>query len=153
MNRIFPLPFVAFALAVPCVARAQEPPMTHPRSTFLAARLEAKNVVPPSVSSGSGTGVFVFLAKGREATVSYQLSYATLLSPEVRSILLRNFGAGKEGRVVHVVCGEGAKSCPAGTDGTLRGSWSATSTKKALVSTFRSLCLPQSPGPERSGCS
>jgi len=125
MNRTRPLNLVLTIFALPCALPAQEPPVRHSTSTLLAAHLEASNVVPPSNSSGSGTGVFVFSAKDRQSALSYQLSYATLTSPEVRSITLNNFGAGKEGKVVHVICGEEAKKCPTGTDGTLRGSWSS----------------------------
>jgi len=121
------------AMSLPCGLAAQEPPMTHSRSTLLAARIDASNVVTPSKSSGSGTGVFVFSAKDRQSALSYQLSYATLTSPEVRSITLKNFGAGKDGLVVHVICGEEAKKCPTGTDGTLRGSWSSQDSRPPLT--------------------
>jgi hypothetical protein len=133
MNRTRPLAFAIIVLASPCDLRPQEPPMSHSRSSFLAARLEASNVVPPSTSPGSGSGVFVFSAKGHQSALSYQLSYATLASPEVRSITLNNFGAGKDGKVVHVICGEEAKKCPTGTDATLRGVWSSEDARLPLT--------------------
>jgi hypothetical protein len=107
--------------------------MPHSQSTFLAAHLKASNVVPPSKSSGSGSGVFVFSAKDHQSALSYQLSYATLTSPEVRSITLKNFGAGKEGSVVHVICGVEGKKCPTGTDATLHGSWSSEDARMPLT--------------------
>ena len=103
------------------------------RITFLAARLEASNVVPPSESPGSGTAVFLFSEQDRRSTLAYQLTYATLASPDVRSITLRNFGTGKEGRIVHVICGQESQKCHDAADSTLRGSWSSEDSRMPLT--------------------
>src|SRR2546426_1065209 len=120
-------------VAMTCPSVAQEPPMKTSRMTFLAARLEASNVVPPSESSGSGTAVFLFSEQDRKSTLAYQLTYATLASPDVRSITLRNFGTGKEGQIVHVICGPESQNCPEGTDATLRGTWSSEDSRMPLT--------------------
>src|SRR5262249_39520813 len=115
----------AAALALGGAAAAVSQPMNMSATSFLAARLEPQNVVPPSKSTGSGTGVFFLAADGHRLTLTYRLTYASLSDPNVRSIALRNFGAGKEGAVVHRVCGEGAERCPEGRDATLTGSWTS----------------------------
>jgi len=51
------------------------------------------------------------------------LTYASLRSPDIRSVALRNFSAGGNGKVVHVICGEGNAACAPGAARTLAGSW------------------------------
>src|SRR5579864_358396 len=117
--------FVLLVGLQPVSPAQQQSRMTTEGANLFAARLESQNVVPPSSSSGSGTGVFVLSSRDRRPMLVYQLTYATLSSPVVRSINLRDFGVGKEGAVVHVMCGIETQKCPSGSDGTVHGQWSA----------------------------
>jgi hypothetical protein len=131
MRHVIAVALAALLVSPPTGAPAQS--MRMPSTTFLAARLEPQNVVPPRAGAGSGTGVFVFDGAGQQFALRYRLTYATLASPDVRSVLLRNFGAGKEGAIVHRMCGEGAPPCPAGNDATLSGRWTSGDTPLPLT--------------------
>ena len=108
-----------------------QPPMSHDR--LFAARLEGQNVVPRSDSPGSGTGIFVLSTGNERATIRYQLVYAGLSSPDVRSSVIRNFGAGKNGDVVYAICGPETEKCPSGQDGSVRGHWTTDESRYGLT--------------------
>src|SRR5437899_7591698 len=107
------------------------PTISHDR--LFAARLEAQYVAPPGSSTGSGTGIFVLTTSDRRPVINYQLVYAGLLSPEVRSITVRNFGAGKNGEIVHTICGREREKCPSGVDGTIRDRWTEDGSPSGLA--------------------
>jgi hypothetical protein len=122
-----------FLPLIASVAAAAAQTRQMPGQRLFAARLESTYVVPSSKSRGSGTGVFILSAdSGRPVMLRYRLTYALLSSPEVRSITLRNFGAGKEGEVVHALCGLTAERCASGTDGTVQGQWSSADSQAPL---------------------
>jgi hypothetical protein len=122
MNRFISLVLLSNALLIgpPGNAGAQDMRMTMASRTLLVAQLEAAQVVPASDSRATGTGTF--LLDHKRHALAYELTYQGLASGGAKSITLHNFGRGANGRVVSVLCGEGAGSCPVGSGATLSGS-------------------------------
>lgn len=118
-------------LAMTVAASAQRPDehegMTHTATSLFVARMDGRAVVPASGSGATGTGAFVLEVKGREARLDYHLTFDSLRNGPPRAIRLRNFSAGGNGEVVHVVCGapEGAAACPDSPGGTVSGAWTS----------------------------
>ncbi|HEY1475231.1 MAG TPA: CHRD domain-containing protein [Pseudolabrys sp.] len=88
-------------------------------TTMFVAQLDAKQVVGGSASTATGTGAFLIDAKKR--TMAYKLTYEGLASDGAKSIALYNFGSGKDGKMVQVLCGETAQPCPKAASATLSG--------------------------------
>jgi hypothetical protein len=100
-------------------AAAQHAGMKMSETTLLVARLDAKQVVGGSASSATGTGAF--LLDAAQQTLAYDLTYQGLEGGGAKSIALHNFGAGKNGEVVKVLCGMDAQQCPSGPFATITG--------------------------------
>lgn len=88
-------------------------------NVLFAAQLDAKQVVGGSASTATGTGAF--LIDRTQRSIAYNLTYEGLGSGGAKSIALHNFGAGKNGEVVKVICGGDASPCPAGASATITG--------------------------------
>ena len=86
--------------------------------TLLLAQLDSAQVVPASDSGATGTGAF--LLDPRHHALGYQLTYQGVTAG-AKSIVLHNFGKGANGEAIGVLCGEGAKACPAGDGATISG--------------------------------
>ena len=98
---------------------AQHAGMKMATNTLLVAQLDAKQVVGGSASTATGTGAF--LLDRTQRTLGYDLTYEGLASGGAKSIALHNFGQGKNGDVVKVICGADAKPCPNGPSATISG--------------------------------
>ena len=93
--------------------------MAMPATTLLVAQLDAKQVVGGRASSATGTGAFLLDPAGR--TLEYSLTYQGLEAGSASSVALYNFGKGKTGEAVKVICGAGAPPCPSSSFATLTG--------------------------------
>jgi len=94
--------------------------MAMPTKTLLLAQLDAKQVVGGSSSDATGTGAFV-LDPGHHA-LTYSLTYQGLESGAAKSINLYNFGKGKEGKAVMMLCDSRTRPCPNTPSATISGS-------------------------------
>lgn len=94
--------------------------MAMPASTLLVAQLDAKQVAGGSGSAATGTGAFVL--DPVQHTLTYSLTYQGLQAGGAKSIALANFGKGRNGDVIRMLCGDG-QPCPAGASATLSGRW------------------------------
>src|SRR5579864_3492171 len=103
-------------LAAPQNARTS---MAMPTNTLLVAQLNAKQVVGGSSSRATGTGAF--LLDPVQHTIAYSLTYEGLQAGGPKSIVLSNFGKGKNGDVVQILCGAGTDPCPNSNSGTISG--------------------------------
>jgi hypothetical protein len=92
--------------------------MEMPKNTLLVAQLDARQVVGGSQSHATATGAFLLdpRAHGLTYTVTYQG-----LDNGAGSIGLYNFGPGRNGEAVRIICGRGAAPCPAGGSATISG--------------------------------
>jgi hypothetical protein len=98
-------------------------PAQHDHGTALyVAAIEGQHVVPPVTTEASGTGAFILKGDGNRISLGYDLTYQSLPKPP-RRIVLRNFGEGGVGRVVHVVCGGDEGTCTQQPGATLNGEW------------------------------
>jgi hypothetical protein len=88
-------------------------------TTLLVAQLDAKQVVGGSTSTATATGAFLLDPKQR--TLAFDLTYEGLAGGSAQSIALYNFGQGRDGERVKVLCGEGARACPSGPAATISG--------------------------------
>ena len=88
-------------------------------TTLLVAQLDAKQVVGGSASTATGTGAFLLDAAHK--TLAYNLTYEGLSSDGAKSIALHNFGSGKNGETIKVLCGGDAKPCPKSASATISG--------------------------------
>ena len=88
-------------------------------TTLLVAQLDAKQVVGGSASTATGTGAFLLDAAHK--TLAYNLTYEGLSSDGAKSIALHNFGSGKNGETIKVLCGGDAKPCPKFASATISG--------------------------------
>jgi hypothetical protein len=102
------------------VAAAQHDGMKMAKNTLFVAQLDAKQVVGGSGSSATGTAAFLLDAAQR--TLMFNLTYEGLASGGPKSIALYNFGQGKNGEIVRVLCGADGKPCPNAASATLSGS-------------------------------
>src|SRR5262249_19036920 len=100
-------------------SQSKAPPMAMPTDTLLVAQLNAKEVVGGSSSHATGTGAF--LLNPVEHTLSYSLTYEGLQAGGPKSIVLANFGRGKNGETVEILCGPGAEPCPGSDSATISG--------------------------------
>lgn len=91
--------------------------MAMPATTLLAAQLDAAQVVDGSASHASGTGAFLLDPAAR--TLGFQLTYEGLEHGPASRIALHNFGKGRNGETVRVLCGAGAPACPASPSATI----------------------------------
>lgn len=106
-------------------------------NTLFVAQLDAKQVVGGSPSSATGTGAFVL---DRKHALQFNLTYQGL-DTAAKSIALYNFGKGKNGEAVKVLCGPGAQPCPTGNAATISGSFERGDSRaidNALVGEFDS---------------
>ena len=113
------------------------PGMAMASNTLFVAQLDAKQVVGGSSSSATGTGAFVL---DKKRALQYSLTYQGL-DAGAKSIALYNFGKGKNGEAVKVLCGPGAQPCPAGNAATISGSFERGDSRaidNALVGEFDS---------------
>jgi hypothetical protein len=90
-----------------------------PAVTLLVAQLSGDEVVPPSASKATGTGAFQLDPVAR--TIDYRLTYQGLEGGGPQSIALYNFGRGKNGAVVYLLCSAGRQPCPDETSATITG--------------------------------
>jgi hypothetical protein len=100
-------------------AAAQGPAMAMPASTLLVAQLDSQQVVGGSSSQATGTGAF--LLDPVQHTLAYSLTYQGLQAGPPKSIALSNFGKGKNGEVVRILCGADARPCPSSNSATISG--------------------------------
>jgi len=88
-------------------------------TTLLVAQLDAKQVV--GASSSHATGMGAFLLDPVQHTLAYGLTYEGLQAGPPKRIALFNFGKGKNGEVVKVLCGADAQPCPSSNSATISG--------------------------------
>jgi hypothetical protein len=100
-------------------AAAQHAGMKMAANTLLVAQLDAKQVVGGSGSTATGTGAF--LLDPAQRTLMFDLTYEGLASGSPKSIALYNFGQGKNGEAVKVLCGVDALPCPNAASATISG--------------------------------
>lgn len=100
-------------------AAAQHAGMKMAKNTLLVAQLDAKQVVGGSKSTATGTGAFLLDAAQR--TLMFNLTYEGLASASPKSIALYNFGQGKNGEVVKLLCGADGRPCPNAASATISG--------------------------------
>jgi hypothetical protein len=96
-------------------------------ATLYVAAIEGQQVVPPVPTEATGTGAFTLQGSGSRFSLRYDITYQGLAAAPTR-IVLRNFGAGGVGEVVHVVCGSPAVQCPQQPSATLNAEWSDRAT-------------------------
>jgi hypothetical protein len=89
------------------------------KSTLLVALLDARQVVGGSSSSATGTGTF--LLDPAQHSMEYRLTYQGLVSGNAKSIGLYNFGQGKNGEPIKLLCGADSQPCPNGNSATISG--------------------------------
>ena len=116
---LFGVAVVLISPANHAAAQSQGPPMAMPANTLLVAQLSAKEVVGGSSSRGTGTAAF--LLNPVQHSLAYSLTYEGLQAGGPKSIVLANFGRGKNGEVVAILCGSGAEPCPGGNSATITG--------------------------------
>lgn len=121
MNRLMGGALLAIAIPIGFAefAAAQHAGMKMATNTLLVAQLDAKQVVGGSASSATGTGAF--LLDPAQRTLMYNLTYEGLASGGARSIALHNFGQGKNGETVKVLCGAEGRPCPNAASATISG--------------------------------
>lgn len=108
-------------------------------TTLLVAQLDAKQVVGGSSSSGTGTGAF--LLDPAKHSMEYSLTYQGLESGSAKSIGLYNFGRGKNGEPIKLLCGADVQPCPTGNSATISGRFERGDTRaldNALIGEFDS---------------
>jgi CHRD domain len=112
---------VAFLLVLelPIPARAAAMAMDMPKNTLLVAQLDAGQVVGGSQSHATATAAFVLDPAAHRLT--YTVTYQGLGADGAGSIGLYNFGPGRNGEAVRMICGKGAAPCPAGGSATISG--------------------------------
>jgi CHRD domain len=96
-------------------------------ATLYVAAIEGQQVVPPVATEATGTGAFTLQGSGNRLSLRYDITYQGLAAPPTR-IVLRNFGTGGVGEVVHVVCGGQAAACPQQPGATLNAEWNDRAT-------------------------
>jgi len=100
-------------------AGAQHAGMKMPSNTLLVAQLDAKQVAGGSGSTATGTAAF--LLDPEQRTLTFDLTYEGLASGSPKSIALYNFGPGKNGEAVKVLCGADRQPCPNAASATITG--------------------------------
>jgi hypothetical protein len=93
--------------------------MAMPHITLLVAQLDGEQVAPSTASKATGTGAFQLDPALR--TIEYRLTYQGLESGRARSIALYNFGRGKNGKAMYLLCSEGRQPCPDAASATISG--------------------------------
>ena len=102
-----------------------------PTNTLLVAQLDAEQVVSQSSSGATGTGAF--LLDPVQHMLAYSLTYQGLEAGGANSIALYNFGKGKNGEAVGMLCGTGTQPCPNGTSASISGRFENADGSLALV--------------------
>ena len=110
--------------------RAMTPPKQHGGHVLFLARPNAANVIPRGTSKATATGAFI--ADPQERSVAWDITYQGLEHGPARTIALYNFGAGRNGDIVQLLCGEG-KPCPSGSAANIVGTWSAGSLTQRIL--------------------
>jgi hypothetical protein len=113
--------------------------MGHGGTRLFLARMQADKVVPSRPSTATATGAF--LVDPVKLTVSYDLTYYGLEYGPAQSIGLYNFGAGKNGSLVHTICGASDRACPQLPSANVIGVWDGKGNVKVdshLLSEFAS---------------
>jgi len=93
--------------------------MAMSKTTLLLAQLDAAQVVGGSQSHATGTGVILLDPSAH--SLSYSVTYQGLDGNSAGSIALYNFGPGKTGDVVRIICGRDSAPCPIGSSATVTG--------------------------------
>lgn len=94
--------------------------MAMPANTLLVAQLDSKQVVGGSSSRATGTGAFL-LNQGHHA-LTYSITYQGLEAGAAKSIALYNFGEGKNGQAIKMLCGPRTQPCPSTSSATISAS-------------------------------
>jgi hypothetical protein len=89
----------------------------HGGTVLFVAQASAARVVPTGSSPATATGVF--LVNRERESLTYDITYQDLRSGPPRRIGLYNFGAGGNGDLVQLLCGESGRPCPDGDSGNL----------------------------------
>jgi len=100
-------------------AEAQHEGMKMSMNTLFVAQLDAKQVVGGSTSTATATGTGAFLLDRTQRTLEFNLTYEGLASGGAQNIAIHNFGQGKNGEVVTVLCGGDARPCLDGPSATI----------------------------------
>ena len=110
---------ILFAFGPSALAQQAGMGMEMPKNTLLVAQLDAGQVTGGSQSHATATAAFLLdpAAHGLTYTVTYQ----GLGGDGAGSIGLYNFGPGRNGEPVRMICGKGAARCPAGGSATISG--------------------------------
>jgi len=115
----------AAGAAIACHALAQPRPaqttVHHGGPTLFVAQAEGAKTVPPSNSAATATGAF--LVDPQRRTMRYDFTFHGLERGAPKTIALYNFGPGRNGERVHVMCGAGASACPDAASGNVTGTW------------------------------
>jgi hypothetical protein len=93
----------------------------HGGPSLYLANMTADQVVPPRVSTATGTGAFS--VDKLQENITFDLTFHGLESPPLRGIALYNFSAGGNGEKIQDLCGAGQGACPTGSSGTLKGAF------------------------------
>jgi hypothetical protein len=93
--------------------------MTMSKTTLLLAQLDAASVVGGSQSHSTGTAAF--LLDPIAHNLIYTVTYQGLDGNGAGSIGLYNFGPGKTGDIVRIICGRDSAPCPNGSSATVSG--------------------------------
>src|SRR5689334_6607760 len=117
-----PIVSVAAMLTVWSTLAAAQPrddhmTMHHGGTAMFVVQASAAKVVPASNSTATATGAF--LINRERGSFSYEVTYQDLRSGRPQLIGLYNFGAGGNGALIHVICGDGAQQCPDAAFGNL----------------------------------
>src|SRR4051812_31510654 len=87
---------------------------------LLLAQLDGQQVVPATTSKATATGAFQL--DPRHRSLEYRLTYQGLEGGAPQLIALYNFGRGKDGERVAVLCGDTAdNACPQRDSATISG--------------------------------
>jgi hypothetical protein len=100
-------------------ARGAGMAMEMAKNTLLVAQLNGAQVAGGSRSHATGTAAF--LLDPTTHGLTYSATYRGLDADRAGTIGLYNFGPGQNGKLVHVICGQGAAPCPTGRAATISG--------------------------------
>jgi hypothetical protein len=115
--------FIVATSASVALAQHSDMGMAMSKDTLLLAQLNAAQVAGGSQSQATGTGAFIFNPTGH--SLNYSITYEGLGGVGAGSVGLYNFGPGKNGEPVRMICGKGAPACPAGGSATIAGQLAA----------------------------
>ena len=123
MRLIGPLATVLIACAAAAWAQPRDDnhKAHHGGTVLFVAQADAAKAVPASGSAATATGAFQI--NRQRGTFAYEVTYQGLERGRPKSIGLYNFGAGANGGLIHLICGEGGPACPDTPFGNLTGAW------------------------------